>query len=74
MFLGVGKQAHDNQNRYDTSGYEILHHGCHSTGLAHYVAGDRAAKDVEYHRRGRQCAALKRPASAQSSATSRTTV
>ena len=21
----------------DTSGYEVLHHGCHSTGLAQYV-------------------------------------
>jgi len=52
MFLGVGKQAHDNQNRYDTSGYDVLHHCCHSTGLAHYVVGDRAAKDDEHHGRG----------------------
>jgi hypothetical protein len=36
MFLGVGKHDYDNQNYYDTSGYDILHHGCHSTGLAHY--------------------------------------
>jgi hypothetical protein len=61
MFLGVGKQDHDNQNRYDTSGCEILHHGCHTTGLAHYVACDRAVKDDEHHRRGRQCAALQAP-------------
>jgi len=31
MILMVeGKQAHDNQNHYDTSRYEVLHHGCHS--------------------------------------------
>ena len=41
MFLGISKHAHDNQSHYDKSGYEILHHGCDSTGLARY----RAAKD-----------------------------
>jgi len=56
MFLGEGKQAHDNQRRQDTSGHEVFHHGCHSTGLAHDV-GDRAAKDDERHGRSRQCAA-----------------
>jgi len=42
MFLGEGKQAHDHQSRQNKSVYEVLHHGYHSTGLAHYVAGDRA--------------------------------
>jgi hypothetical protein len=32
MFLGVGKQDHENQNHDDTSGYDILDHGCYSTG------------------------------------------
>ena len=45
MFLGVSKHAHDNDSHYDKSGDEVLHHGCHSTGLAHYEVGDRAAKD-----------------------------
>jgi hypothetical protein len=40
VLLGEGKQAHQNQSRQDTSGYDVLHHGCHSTG-------DRAAKDDE---------------------------
>ena len=25
--LGVGKQEHENQSRYDTSGYDVLRHG-----------------------------------------------
>jgi hypothetical protein len=29
LLVGEGKQAH-NQSRYDTPGYEVLHHGCHS--------------------------------------------
>jgi hypothetical protein len=37
VLLDEGKQAHENQCRQDTSGYDVLHHGCHSTG-------DRAAK------------------------------
>jgi hypothetical protein len=57
MFLGEGKQAHDHQSRQDKSGYEVLHHGYHSTGLAHYVGGDRAAKDDEHRGRSRQRAA-----------------
>src|SRR5258706_15929856 len=57
VFLGEGKQAHDHQSRQDKSGYEVLHHGYHSTGLAHYVVGDRAAKDDEHRRRSRQRAA-----------------
>jgi hypothetical protein len=32
VLLGEGKQAHQNQSRQDTSGYDVLHHGCHSTG------------------------------------------
>jgi hypothetical protein len=28
MFLGIGKQAHENQSRYDTSGDDFLCHGC----------------------------------------------
>jgi hypothetical protein len=28
MFLGVRKQAHENQSRYDTSGDDFLRHGC----------------------------------------------
>jgi hypothetical protein len=40
VLLGEGKQAHQNQSRQDTSGYDVLHHGCPSTG-------DRAAKDDE---------------------------
>jgi hypothetical protein len=55
MLLGVGKHAHENQSCQNTSGYEILHHGCHSTGLAHCALADRAADD-DHHRRGRQCA------------------
>jgi hypothetical protein len=35
MSLGEGKQAHDKQSRQNTSGYEILHHGCHSTPTPH---------------------------------------
>ena len=54
MLLGEGKQAHDHQSRQDKSGYEVLLHGYHSTGLAHYRAGGRAAKDDEHHGRGRQ--------------------
>jgi hypothetical protein len=57
MFLGVGKQAHDHQSRQDKSGYEVLHHGYHSTGLAHYLVGDRVAKDDEHPGRRRQRAA-----------------
>jgi hypothetical protein len=30
MFLGVGKQAHDDQSHHDQSGYQVLRHGCHS--------------------------------------------
>jgi hypothetical protein len=42
MFLGEGKQAQDHQSRQDKSGYEVLHHGYHSTGLAvtNYSRGD----------------------------------
>lgn len=40
VLLGEGKHAEENQSRQDTSGYDVLHHGCHSTG-------DRAAKDDE---------------------------
>jgi len=57
MFLGEGKQAHDHQSRQNKSVYEVLYHGSHSTGLAHYVAGDRATKDDERRGRGRQRAA-----------------
>jgi hypothetical protein len=57
MFLGEGKQAHDHQSRQNKSVYEVLYHGYHSTGLAHYVAGDRAAKDDERRGRSRQRAA-----------------
>src|SRR5437879_4945692 len=57
MFLGEGKQAHDDQSRQDKSGYEVLRHGYHSTGLVHYVVGDRAAKDDEHRGRSRQRAA-----------------
>jgi hypothetical protein len=45
MFLGVSKHAHENQSPYDKSDYEVLHDGCHSTRLARYEVGDRAAKD-----------------------------
>ena len=31
MFLVEGKIAHENYSHYDTSGYSVLHHGCHST-------------------------------------------
>jgi hypothetical protein len=30
VLLGVGKQDHENQSRYDTSGYDVLRHGRHS--------------------------------------------
>jgi len=43
MFLGEGKHAHDHQGHHDKSGYDVLHHGYRSRGLAHYV-GDRAAR------------------------------
>jgi hypothetical protein len=45
MFLGVSQHTHENESDYDESGYEVLHHGCTSTGLAYYEVGDRAAKD-----------------------------
>jgi hypothetical protein len=45
MLLGVSKHAHENQSPYDKSDDEVLHDGCHSTRLARYEAGDRAAKD-----------------------------
>jgi hypothetical protein len=45
MFLGISKHAHDNQSHYDKSGYEVLQHGCHSTELARYEVGFRAAND-----------------------------
>ena len=64
MFLGEGKQAHDHQSRQNKSVYEVLHHGYHSTGLAHYVVGDRATKDDEHRGRSRQRAA--RPIRARS--------
>ena len=41
MFLVEGKIAHENQSNQDTSGYDVLRHGCHSTGLMHCVTGDR---------------------------------
>ncbi len=34
VLLGVGKQEHENQSNQDTSGYNLLHHGCYSMGLA----------------------------------------
>jgi hypothetical protein len=30
VLLAVGKQEHENQSRYDTSGYDVLCHGRHS--------------------------------------------
>jgi hypothetical protein len=36
VLLGVGKQEHENQGRYDTSGYDVLRHGRHSV----VVGGD----------------------------------
>jgi hypothetical protein len=30
VLLAVGKQEHENQSGYDTSGYDVLHHGCDS--------------------------------------------
>jgi len=45
VLLGVGKQAHENQSRYHTSGYDVLHHGCLSPGGKRTVAvGARTAK------------------------------
>ena len=45
VLLGVGKQAHENQSRYHTSGYDVLHHGCHSPGGKRTIAiGARTAK------------------------------
>jgi hypothetical protein len=32
MLLGIRKHTHDNQSHYDESGYDVLQHGCHSTG------------------------------------------
>jgi hypothetical protein len=40
LFLGVGKHAHDNQGYHDQSGYEILHHGYHSSSA--HEQGDGA--------------------------------
>jgi hypothetical protein len=45
MFLGISKYAHGNQSHYDKSGYDVLQHGCHSTGLARSEVDFRAAKD-----------------------------
>jgi hypothetical protein len=42
VFLGVGKQDHEDQGHYDTSGDEVLHHGCHSASLAHWVVATAA--------------------------------
>jgi len=28
--LGEANQGQDNQSHYDASGYNVLHHGCHS--------------------------------------------
>jgi hypothetical protein len=47
MVLGKGQQAHDDQSRQDTRGYEILHHDRRSPELAQHVAGDHPVK--EYH-------------------------
>jgi hypothetical protein len=33
VFLSVGKQDEDIQNHHDSSGYDVLHHGCYSTGV-----------------------------------------
>jgi hypothetical protein len=32
MLLGIRKHAHDNPSHYDKSSYDVLQHGCHSTG------------------------------------------
>jgi hypothetical protein len=40
MFLCVSHYAHDNESHYDKSDYEVLRHGCNSTGLANYEAGE----------------------------------
>jgi hypothetical protein len=32
VLLAVGKQAHENESRQDTSGHDVLHHGCYSMG------------------------------------------
>jgi hypothetical protein len=32
VLLGIRKHAHDNQSHYDKSSYDVLQHGCHSTG------------------------------------------
>jgi len=50
MLLNVGKPAHEDERCYDKSGYDPLHHGCHSMGLA-------TREDDGLHGRGRQCAA-----------------
>ena len=39
MLLGVGKPDQENQSHHDTSGYDVLHHGCHSTGVRPTDAG-----------------------------------
>ena len=52
MFLGIRKHDHDDHGDYDKSTHEILDHGCHSSRLAHQVAGNCAARDDEHHCRG----------------------
>jgi hypothetical protein len=43
VLLGVGKQDHENQSRYDTSGYDVLRHGRHSV----VVDGDDQGLEVQ---------------------------
>lgn len=66
MFLGVGKHAHEDQSREDTSGYQVLRHGCHSTGVSARLArpqlgmmnGFDAAVNAPQARRGIRCGVL----------------
>jgi hypothetical protein len=51
VLLSVGQQGHDNQSHYDASGYEVLHHACHSTGLAQWAT---TAQMMVTKGRGRQ--------------------
>jgi hypothetical protein len=43
VLLGVGKQEHENQSRYDTSGYDVLRHGRRSV----VVDGDDQGLEVQ---------------------------
>ena len=59
MLLVVGKPAHENQSHHDTSGYDVLHHGCDSTGARPKMMNTMGAA-VNANGRGKVCAFFRR--------------